>query len=223
MRAYWLIAAVFTAVAANAATITVSNSGFTLSAQVSGTPTGPSPIEDHGALSVDYLLLITGGTGDGMFSPLMTAQAPTNESGGLFPMLGGTATVSSPVQLYSGDLYSSASPGHEPLAYCSPVNGCLLPFTFGVAQIVHFQAAVDAVIQGNPLYPVLLMPGVSGLTSTAKFDGVAAFDKAGTPVSARDVSLVVAVPEPYTAGAVALLLAVLVLVVVRRRAVPPIC
>jgi hypothetical protein len=129
---------------------------------------------DQASLSVDYSLLITGGTGAGTFSPLIIADGVSNESSfpDLWPLWGGYAFVTSPVTLSAGD----PDPGSHPfaaVAFCSPSDSCLLQFTFGVPLDLHFNASVNALI-GADTGNATLNEAAGPFTTSVQFQGVAA-------------------------------------------------
>lgn len=154
-------------------------------------------MQDQENLSVDYVLVITGGAGAGIFSPLIDADGVLNESSfpNLWPQLGGSALVNSPVSLAAGD----PDPGSHPnpaQAFCTPVDNCYLSFTYGVPIDLHFDVTVSAAIEADT-DNATLGESVSPTTSSVEFQGVVAFDANGTQVPSNDVDLNL-VPEPST-------------------------
>ncbi len=133
-----LVTVLFACTAASAGTVSISNTGFEISATVSRSADGPTLIQDQASISVDYSLLFIGGTGTGTFSPLIIDDGVLNESSfpDLWPLLGGNGFVTSPDTLSAGD----PDPGSHPLpaqAFCSPTDGCPFqprdwPFTEGI-------------------------------------------------------------------------------------------
>lgn len=198
-------------------TISVSSTGFTVTA----TATLASPgtyAYDSQSYSQTYVLLVTGGTGQGMAYPGVALRGETNESNSAWNILGSWARFGG---ITAGDPYGRAGPGIPPDLYCGTHTypSCGIPFTFDTPETIHVGASVEAMIQPGPYAPATFFMTAGGSVTFA-FDSFIVTDRLGQPVSGDPIVILApvadsSVPEP---GSWSMMLAAgLVILLVRHR------
>jgi hypothetical protein len=145
---------------------------------------------DFNSVSADFRILITGGTGAGVFSPDITLQGITNESMGTYALLGGVASTNWPQTIQVGDPFGPAIV--SPMFSCNFSPQCDVSFTFGVPLTVEMTLTASASIMANPS----LAPQFgTTVFSSAEFDGIGDFRNLdGRSVAAQDSITIL--PEP---------------------------
>jgi hypothetical protein len=132
---------------------------ITLSASTS--PSGPADYTKHetiATMSWQFILTITGGTGSGLYAPDLSMFGETNESNGVYELLGAYASFEWSTD--TGEHYSqtAGSPYGGP-ANLNPNYSCVgdifcrFDFVYDVPQLVTFTASVDAIVELSPLFP----------------------------------------------------------------------
>ena len=145
---------------------------------------------DFNSVSADFRILITGGTGSGVFSPHITLQGTTNESMGTYVLLGGIASANWPLNIQVGYPFGAAIV--SPMFSCSFNPQCDMSFTFGVPPTLEVTLTASASIMANPS----LAPQFgTTVFSSAEFDAMRDFRSLdGRSVAAQDS--ITLLPEP---------------------------
>jgi len=145
---------------------------------------------DFNSVSADFRILVTGGTGAGVFSPDIALQGTTNESMGTYLLLGGVASTNWPQALQVGDPFGPAIV--NPMFSCSFSPQCDVNFTFGVPLTFEVTLAASASILAN----ASLAPQFgTTVFSSAEFDGIGDFRNVEGRSVAAQYNLTL-LPEP---------------------------
>jgi hypothetical protein len=199
-------------------TISVSSTGFTLTATATLTPPA-TYAHDLQSYSQSYVLFVTGGTGNGMAYPNFALYGVTNESPDGQGTLGSWATfgVGGLYSITAGDPYGPAEPWAPPGFGCGTHTypSCGIPFTFNVPETVHVSASVESIIQQNPGFGDRVVGSV-----VFDFDSTRVTNVIGEPISGDATWMLAPVPLSDSApepGSWAMLLAGLAVVILVRR------
>lgn len=154
-----------------------------------------SLIKQQNMVSGDFLLSFTGGTGSGLFFPLVDLLGGTNESHGTFAYLGGQASLTGFAIPFmtTGDLIDPLSQNSDVRFTCSGNAACYLPFTYGQTQLVHLVATATAAVQASF---GMKDPGPISAGASANFSGIVLLGLDGGRAPTGAVGTAALLPEP---------------------------